>query len=46
MEENVLKIKWKKNEYNIPLDKVLYIVMKKYNSEIHLCGGRYSRCGA
>lgn len=39
MEENVLKIKWKKNEYNIPLDKVLYIVMKKYNSEIHLCGG-------
>lgn len=40
MEEKALTIQWRKREYNIPLNKILYIIMKRNNAEIHVCGNR------
>ncbi|MGN0657591.1 MAG: LytTR family transcriptional regulator DNA-binding domain-containing protein [Ruminiclostridium sp.] len=39
-EENALTIQWRKREYVIPLDKILYVIMKRNNAEIHASGGR------
>lgn len=40
MEEKTLNIEWRKREYNIPLDKIIYIIMKRNNAEIHVCGDK------
>lgn len=42
-EEKVLTIKWRKREYDIPLGKILYILMKRNNVEVHACGGEVYR---
>lgn len=39
-EEKALTIQWRKREYVIPLDKILYIIMKRNNAEIHASGDR------
>ena len=39
----ILTIKWRKRVYNIPLDKILYIIMKRNNAEIHACGDKVYR---
>ena len=42
-EAKTITINWRKREYVIPLDKIIYIIMKRNNAEIHVCGNKVYR---
>lgn len=43
MEEKELIVHWRKREYIIPMDKILYVKMKRNNAEIHVYGDKVYR---
>ena len=41
--EKTLTVQWRRREYVIPLEKILYIKMKRNNAEIHVYGDKVYR---